>query len=105
MLSAPQVPTFTIVTPSYNSAGFIRSTIGSVVSQSGHFRLRYHVQDGGSNDDTVAELQRWAERLRSKRFPINCYGVDFSYSVEPDGGMYDAIRIGFAHCGIDPNAY
>jgi len=105
MLTAPQIPTFTIVTPSFNAAGFINSTIASVVSQSGRFRIRYHIQDGGSKDDTVAELQYWSERLNSSLFRTECYGLEFSYSVAPDHGMYDAIRSGFAHCGIDPSGY
>lgn len=93
-----QIPSFTIVTPSFNSGRFIGATIASVVSQSGRFRLRYHVQDGGSTDDTVAELQRWTERLSSSE-------VQFSYSVAPDRGMYDAIRAGFDQCGIKPGGY
>ena len=105
MLTTPQIPTFTIVTPSFNAAGFINSTIASVVSQSGRFRIRYHIQDGGSKDDTVTELQSWSERLNSSLFRTECYGLEFSYSVAPDHGMYDAIRSGFAHCGIDPSGY
>ena len=105
MLTSPEIPTFMIVTPSFNSGRFIHSTIASVVSQSGRFRLRYHVQDGGSKDDTVAELQRWSERLNSSLFRTECYALEFSYSVAPDRGMYDAIQSGFTHCGIDPSGY
>jgi hypothetical protein len=105
MLAAPEIPTFTIVTPSFNTGDFINTTINSVLSQGGKFRLRYHVQDGGSTDDTVRDLELWSERIRSGLFPTQCYGLDFSYAVAPDRGMYDAIRAGFAHCGSSPAGY
>uniref|UniRef100_Q02BE9 Glycosyl transferase, family 2 n=1 Tax=Solibacter usitatus (strain Ellin6076) TaxID=234267 RepID=Q02BE9_SOLUE len=92
-----EVPVFLIVTPAFNSAGFIDETILSVVSQAGAFRIRYHVQDGGSTDGTVAALERWASRLGSGTFPLLCSGVEFTFRSEPDTGMYDAINRGFAH--------
>jgi glycosyltransferase involved in cell wall biosynthesis len=50
---------FCIVTPSLNAARFIDETIFSVLSQAGLFRIRYHVQDGGSADGTLEKLARW----------------------------------------------
>jgi hypothetical protein len=96
-----EIQTFTVVTPAFHAERFLDATIGSVVSQSGRFRLRYHVQDGGSTDGTVAALERWTERLQSGLFPAQCDALEFSYSVAPDCGMYDAIQSGFAHCGIE----
>src|SRR5689334_12820578 len=101
----PEIPTFVIVTPSLNSARFISQTVESVVSQTGRFRIRYHVQDGGSRDDTVSELQLWSERLSSTLFRPNCYGVEFSYDTATDRGMYGAIHSGFDRCGINATAY
>src|SRR4051794_21792456 len=105
MAGVPEIPTFTLVTPSFNGGAFIGTTIASVVSQRGRFHLRYHVQDGGSTDNTVSELELWSERLTSGLFPIECYGLEFSYSVAPDRGMYHAIQQGFAHCGIHLAGY
>lgn len=91
------VPVFLIVTPSFNSAGFIDETILGVVSQAGAFRIRYHVQDGGSADGTQAKLEQWASLLANGRFPVLCSGVEFTYRSEEDCGMYDAINRGFAY--------
>ena len=44
---------FVIVTPVKNGGAFVDEAIFSVVSQSGPFTIRYHVQDGGSTDGTT----------------------------------------------------
>jgi glycosyltransferase involved in cell wall biosynthesis len=89
-------PVFHIVTPAYNSAAFIDETIQSVVFQTGNFRIRYHVQDGGSRDETVAKLERWSALLGAGTLPLLNAGVEFTFASEKDGGMYDAINRGFA---------
>jgi glycosyltransferase involved in cell wall biosynthesis len=91
------IPTFLIVTPSFNSAAWIDETISSVVSQSGGFRIRYHVQDGGSTDGTLVRLEQWNSLLASRGFPVLCAGVTFSFDSEKDNGMYDAINRAFDH--------
>jgi hypothetical protein len=97
--------TFTIVTPAFNCGRFIDATIQSVVTQEGPFRLRYHVQDGGSTDGTLAALERWTKQIESDLFRPACRALEFSYDAAPDRGMYDAIQAGFAHCGIQPGGY
>jgi glycosyltransferase involved in cell wall biosynthesis len=92
-----ECPIFLVVTPAFRSAALIDETILSVVSQAGDFRIRYHVQDGGSADGTLAVLDRWASMLASGSFPILCTGVEFSFRSEKDSGMYDAINRGFDH--------
>ena len=89
---------FNIVTPVLNGEKFINETILSVVSQTGPFSIRYHVQDGGSADSTIKILIAWQKRLAND-FPINCAGIKFSFSSEPDRGLYDAVNRGFAACG------
>ncbi|MEZ5997564.1 MAG: exostosin family protein [Hyphomonas sp.] len=85
-----------IVTPCFNAAETIDQTIASVISQAGRFELHYHVQDGGSSDDTLQRLQTWKDRLENGRTPIFCDAVWFTYESAPDKGMYDAITRGFA---------
>jgi glycosyltransferase involved in cell wall biosynthesis len=46
-----------IITPTFNSARFLRETIASVLSQSGDFDLQWLVIDGDSRDETVRILQ------------------------------------------------
>ncbi|MEO8368648.1 MAG: glycosyltransferase [Candidatus Solibacter sp.] len=92
-------PVFQIVTPAYNSAAFIDETIQSVVFQAGDFRIRYHVQDGGSRDETLAKLERWSALLQAGALPLLNAGVEFTFASEKDAGMYDAINHGFAHLG------
>jgi glycosyltransferase involved in cell wall biosynthesis len=71
---------FSIVTPSYNQARFIRRTIESVLGQEGEFDLEYLVVDGGSSDGTAAILEEYGPRLQ--------------WISEPDRGQVDAINKG-----------
>ena len=53
------LPLVTIVTPSYNQGRFIRATIESVLKQD-YPRIEYLVMDGGSTDETVSILRKYA---------------------------------------------
>jgi glycosyltransferase involved in cell wall biosynthesis len=93
-----------IVTPAFNSAETISRTINSVVSQSGDFAIHYHIQDGGSKDDTVQVVKNWKELIERSVIPIYCKSVKITFSTEKDTGMYDAIVKGYSHhrgCGDD----
>ena len=72
---------FSIVTPSYNQAGFLRSTIESVLSQS--VDLEYIVMDGGSTDGSREIIESVQDRIAF-------------WCSERDKGQYDAINRGFA---------
>jgi glycosyltransferase involved in cell wall biosynthesis len=80
----PHPPVIAIVTPTLNQAQFLKATIDSVLSQT-YPNLSYHVQDGGSTDETT-------ELLAS-------YGAQLSWRTERDGGQANAINRAFA--GID----
>jgi glycosyltransferase involved in cell wall biosynthesis len=62
---APATPTradchsITVVTPSFNQGSYLEETIRSVLLQ-GYPRLQYIVLDGGSTDESVAILDRYA---------------------------------------------
>lgn len=73
------LPKISIVTPSYNQAKFIRSTVDSVLSQK-YPNLEYIVVDGGSTDDTVKILKS--------------YGNKIKWISEKDKGQADAINKG-----------
>lgn len=88
---------FVIVTPTLNSEDYLDETIASVVTQSGDFSIRYHVQDGGSSDGTKAILEAWQARIETGSIPLRCRGIRFSHAVSRDGGMYQAINRAFAH--------
>ncbi|TZG27947.1 glycosyltransferase [Sphingomonas montanisoli] len=85
-----------LITPVFNGSEYIDDTIQSVLSQSGDFILRYHVQDGGSNDDTLTKLAEWKSRIESGSWPQFCRKIVFTFATERDGGMYDAINKGFS---------
>ena len=89
-------PIVIVITPSFNAETFLDETISSVVSQRGNFSIRYHVQDGGSSDNTVTILRKWQERLFDSN-PLGGVEVEFSWQSEPDTGMYDALNRGFKY--------
>jgi glycosyltransferase involved in cell wall biosynthesis len=83
-------PSFAIVTPSYNQGPYLKATIGSVLDQC-YPRLHYHVQDGGSIDQTAEILQS--------------FGRQVSWRQEPDSGQAQAINRGFAKSNGEIMAY
>jgi len=93
---------FSIVTPSYNSAKYIRETIESVLTQKGPFEVEYHVQDGGSADETITILEEYDERVRNREFGQS---LTFTWKSEVDRGMYDAINKGFSQVSGDVYAW
>jgi len=88
------VGTVVIVSPCLNDVGAIERTILSVVTQSGDFSIRYHVQDGGSTDGTLEKLALWQARLADVQCPILCRDVWFSYASTPAESRFAAMRQG-----------
>lgn len=94
-----------VVTPCMNAAATLDRTITSVVTQAGDFKLRFHVQDGGSTDGTLDILEDWRRRLAGDGFLRQCHGIRFTYATESDRGMYDALVKGFATFDATANAF
>jgi glycosyltransferase involved in cell wall biosynthesis len=79
---AVQLPSITIVTPSYNQGDFLSDALRSVLDQK-YPRIEYIVVDGGSNDRSPEIIREFHPQL--------------AWSVsEKDTGQYDAINKGFA---------
>ena len=87
-------PIVVVITPAFNADKYLNETIFSVISQRGDFKLRYHIQDGGSSDNTVKILREWEERLVHGN-PFGGVDVKLSWTSQKDTGMYDAINRGF----------
>jgi glycosyltransferase involved in cell wall biosynthesis len=75
-------PKISIVTPSFNQATFLGSTIESVLSQN-YPNLEYIIIDGGSTDGSVEIIKQHEKRLKY-------------WCSEPDDGQYDALNKGFS---------
>ncbi len=88
-------PVIYIVTPCLNAASTIDATILSIITQSGDFSIRYHVQDGGSSDFTIERLKYWESVLSKPNHYVRCNKVCFTWASESDEGVYDALLRGF----------
>ncbi len=76
-----KLPRITIITPSFNQGIYLEESIRSVLLQ-GYPNLEYMIFDGGSSDDSVRIIQKYAPWL--------------SFWVsEPDRGQAHAINRGF----------
>ena len=80
-------PRITVVTPSFNQAGFLEETLRSVLLQ-GYPNLEYIVMDGGSTDGSVEIIERYARWIAHWR-------------SGPDEGQSDAINQGFLRASGD----
>ena len=90
-LPLEQLPSISIVTPSFRQAHLIERTIASVVEQQ-YPKLEYFVQDGGSDDGTDKILERWSDRLSG-------------WESKPDAGQSAALNLAFAKTSGDVMAW
>ena len=86
-----ELPSISVVTPSFNQAEFLEETILSVAEQD-YPSFDYRIMDGGSTDGSPEIITRHADRLAG-------------WVSEPDDGQADAIAKGFAQCRGDVLAY
>jgi len=83
---------FSIITPSFNQAGFLEQTIKSVVSQ--EVDLEYFIQDGGSSDGSAEIIKKYADK-----YPF------IKWESKKDAGQVDALNQCLPKCTGDIVAY
>jgi len=84
------IDSFFITTPSLNALQWLPVCVASIAVQVGpNIRVHHHVQDGGSNDGTIAWLQNYEQYIGGR---VN---YSFSWDSEQDTGMYDAVNRGW----------
>lgn len=91
----PVEKTISIVTPSFNQGKYIEETIKSVLSQEGDFHIDYIIMDGGSTDESVEIIRRYADLVVSGKWETKCSGVSLKWASKKDNGQTDAINKGF----------
>jgi glycosyltransferase involved in cell wall biosynthesis len=92
---AGKTTTISVVTPSYNQARFLAETIESVIGQEGGFCIDYVIVDGGSQDNSVAIIERYENLLNDQRWDIKCRAIRYRWLSEKDRGQTDALAKGF----------
>jgi glycosyltransferase involved in cell wall biosynthesis len=85
------IPSISIVTPSYQHGRFLEWTIRSVLGQS-YPKLEYVIMDGGSTDQTPEILDRYRTQVSH-------------VESAPDRGQADAVARGFARTTGEIMAY
>jgi glycosyltransferase involved in cell wall biosynthesis len=84
-------PCISIVTPNLNQGPFIERTIRSVIDQD-YPNLQYVVQDGLSNDESLAVIRRYEDRISR-------------WESVKDSGQSNAINMGLQHTTGEIMAY
>ncbi len=85
-----------LIVPSLNSANSVEGALDSVLFQEGDFELRIHVQDGGSEDNTVNLVEQKIATLEAgKNSPR------LSVASSSDSGAAEALNRGFKEIDAD----
>ena len=80
------IPVLSVITVCFNACEELKQTLENVLTQE-WIDYEYLVIDGGSSDHTVSLLEHFAPLFEAK-------GISFSYTSEPDRGIYDAMNKG-----------
>jgi glycosyltransferase involved in cell wall biosynthesis len=105
-MTVSPIPLVSIITPSFNQAGYIEATIQSVLAQD-YPRIEYGIVDGGSTDGTIDVIKKYEGRdgvippnMGERTSPLRNHTISWWVS-EQDKGQTDAINKGFARAKGD----
>lgn len=86
---AAEAPLISIVMPSFRQAAYIEEALRSILLQN-HPRLELIVMDGGSDDGTLAVLERyrpWLSHLRVARDRGQAHAINLGFSLAAESGL------------------
>lgn len=86
---------FSIITPSFNQGKYLSQTLGSVSSQVGNFQVEHIIADGGSTDESLEIIKKYAISVRSSR-TNNMKNTRLKWWSKKDRGQSDALLKGFS---------
>jgi len=79
-----------VIMPSLNQAGYISTSISSVIHQEGNFEVELMVMDGGSADETTEILKEYERKIRQSASAR----ITFLWRSEKDKGQAEGINKG-----------
>ena len=82
---------FTVITPVYNGAKYIRETLNSVLNFADNFKFEYLIVNDGSTDSTSAILQEYKDKIQIINQNNSGESSAVNQGIQKANGKYDLV--------------